>query len=306
MIYTRLDRIADSHQTCRRQQLHLIEPALNQKVISVNFVTNMYRYGFGLAMVLLGVAASQAQAAGCTKTVRWNQDPPYFTRGGTGDVAGIDADIVREALRRMACKPVFSEMPWARALLELEMGRLDILPGAFKTPEREEFAFFSVDVNRSPNVLFMSARASVKYRFERLVDVASTPFRLGAQIKVSYGDEFDALMAQPAFAARVVPLTHRASAWKMMQADRLDGVIADQVTGIMEIQQLGMAADVVKTRIIVSGDAAKIAFSRKSINPAFVEQFNKAFESMKTDGTYRRILEAYLPCKVSAEKLGCE
>lgn len=264
--------------------------------------TSWHRVLAVLAMLLF---TQPAMAEECRKAVRWNDDPPYFSRSVSGQVEGINADLITEILQRIGCKPVFQEMPWARALLELESGRLDVLPGAFKTPEREKFAYFSNPINRSANVLFMSKQANAAYHFERLADMAQTDFRLGAQIKVSYGADYDALLSNPAFNARITPVTQRLGAWKMIAANRLDGIIADQLTAMAELQRLGLNDAIVKSNVVVSSDPSMVAFSRKSVSLAWVEQFNQAFEAVKADGSYRRIMGRYLSCKVSVEKLGC-
>ena len=90
----------------------------------------------------------------------------------------------------MGCQARFVEMPWARGILSLRKGTLDILPGALKTSAREEFAYFSQPINRSPNVLFMAKAATQKYQFTQLADLIGSDFRLGAQIDVIYGAEY--------------------------------------------------------------------------------------------------------------------
>ncbi|MEB3733140.1 transporter substrate-binding domain-containing protein [Halopseudomonas pachastrellae] len=60
-----------------------------------------------------------------------------------GSVRGISIDTHTTVLERLGCKTVLRKLPWARALRELETGRLDILHGAFRRPEREVYAHFS-------------------------------------------------------------------------------------------------------------------------------------------------------------------
>lgn len=206
----------------------------------------------------------------------------------------------------MGCEPNFIKMPWARALHELEQGRLDILPGALWTEQRDAFAYFSRPVNRSPNVLFVTKSAMKRYRIGRLDDLANSDFRLGAQIKVSYGAQFEALLKSPEFAARLVPVSERMGAWKMMEVGRIDGLIADEITGLAEIRQLSLVDEIVRSNVVVSGDASMVAFSKQSISAGFVARFNRALEAMMADGAYKTIKERYVPCTASVETLGCK
>jgi len=254
------------------------------------------------------VAASccLAQAQACVKSVRWYSDVPYAFRASDGEIKGLDIEIARMAMKQMGCEVNFVEMPWARALVELEQGRLDVLPGALLKPEREVFAYFSRPINRSPNVLFMGKSAAEKYSIKQLSDLLRTNFRLATQIDVSYGTSYDALLKDPEFKSRLSPLTNRLGAWKMIERDRIDGLIADEVSGLLELQRLGLTDAVAKTRVVVSAEPAMFAFSKKTNNLQFVTAFNNIFGTMLADGRYKEIAQRYLPCTVSVENLGCK
>jgi len=258
-----------------------------------------------LLVYLSLVNGAFAQEAVCTKTVRWFDDAPYSFRGADGEIRGLNVEIARVVLRQLGCEAVLVELPWARALAELESGRLDILPGALRKPEREVYAHFSRPINRSPNVLFVGRKAAERFKLTQLADIVGTDFRLGTQIDVSYGPSYDELIKKPEFKARLSPLTMRRSAWKMIDRDRIDGLIADEVTGLLELQQLGLSESVAKTRVVVSGDPALFAFGKKTVTRDFVDAFDKAFGALVVDGRYREIAQRYLPCTVSVEKLGC-
>ncbi len=261
--------------------------------------------GIVMFCVLLMAIVSPAWAAECEKTVRWRHDPPYAWQEANGNLTGQHVELTRVVLDRLGCQARFIEMPWARALLDLEEGRLDILPGALRTPERSRFAFFSRAINNSPNLLFMRKDARQRYRFRKLADLIGSDFRLGAQIKVAYGPEYDMLLPDPAFAAQLTMITDRRSAWKMIQADRIDGLIADQITGAIELQELGLSELVVATDLVVSDDTSHIALSRRSVDARFAEQFDQALENLYRDGTAQAIAQRFLPCKVAANGLHC-
>ena len=256
-----------------------------------------------LCLLLLAGAAQVGRA--CEKTVRWANDPPYDMPDATQQVHGANSDLLREVLGRMGCKPRFVELPWARGLHNLKKGSLDILPGALITPEREAFAYFSQPIHSSPNVLFMNQEAAKRFAFDSLGQISHSNFRLGIQIDVTYSREYAELIKQADFKARTLPVTDRKGAWQMLSAGRLDGLIADEVTGLMELQQLGLTQRIVRSSLVVSEEPAVVAFSRKSVTPEFVEQFNAALAASIADGSYARITQRYFPCTVAAANLGC-
>ena len=141
------------------------------------------RLKFGLlvsAMVLFADAAALA----CTKTVRWNDDPPYSMQKPDGEITGIVVEMMKRVLAELGCVVRFEKLPWARALCDLEHGRLDILPGALKTSAREKFARFAGPYSNSPNALFFRKGLENQGSIRHLADLKGLPFRLGVQINV--------------------------------------------------------------------------------------------------------------------------
>jgi len=256
--------------------------------------------------LLLLVLAHAGDALACTKTVRWYDDAPYAFRTAGGKVEGFDVDLAREALRRAGCAMRLVEMPFARALAELEAGRLDILPSTFRSAQRERYAYFSIPTLQSPNVLYLGPGVAEKYPLARLDDMLGTGFRLGVQIGVSYGDKFDALKADPRFQANMVPVTLRRNAWKMMSLGRIDGMIADQASAELEIGQLKLSDELRAGRVVVSTSTAMFAMSKQSNSADFVATVNKALAAMVEDGQYRKIRARYLRCPPGVKVLGCK
>jgi polar amino acid transport system substrate-binding protein len=244
-------------------------------------------------LAALAITPLAATAADCEKTVRWSEDPPHAFKMPDGRLGGIIPDEVNEVMARLGCTVRWVDMPWARALVELKVGRLDMLPGALRTPERDTFARFSLPGPRSDNVLFMSVAAQSTYRFTRLLDMRGTGFRLGAQIGVVYGQEFDELMSNPAFAATVQLVPNRRTLWLMLQAGRIDGVIADEHVGPTEIAQLGLQDKIKPTSIVLPDQGTSVAFSRATVSQEFVDRYNQALVSMHRDGSLTRIERRY-------------
>lgn len=213
----------------------------------------------------------------------------------SGEVGGIAVDVDRAVLAQLGCQMRLVKLPWARALKELENGRLDILHGAFRKPEREVYAYFSGKVlPPSRNILFMHRDALVRWPVTRLLELRDTPFRLGAQTNVSYGDDYQQLMSEEAFASRVSFNASRHNLWRMIDKHRLDGLIADESTGVYELRELGLSEQIQPTAVVVSSEAAEVAFSKATSTEAFVQSYAAALQQMVADGSYARIVHNYL------------
>ncbi|OHD12744.1 MAG: hypothetical protein A2Z96_06560 [Spirochaetes bacterium GWB1_48_6] len=233
---------------------------------------------------------------GSTLRVRWNEDPPYSMTNSEGKIVGIDVELIQVTLGLMGYKIDLVKMPFARGLEALKGGDIDILPGAFITSERQVYALFSDPGFSSRNVLFITSSALKKWQFIKLSDLTGTGFRLGVQIGVSYGREFELLLKNINFSNQLSPVSERIQLWKMAALGRIDGLIADELTGKYELAQLGLREQILPTPVIVSeveSEPVGVAFSKKTVSLSFVELYNKTQSRMNNDGTTLNILEKY-------------
>lgn len=251
--------------------------------------------------LLLAACGLALAAKPCVLKQRWNEDPPYSMRLSNGEITGLNIELVRTALTRMDCKVELLEMPFARALTELEAGRLDILPGALRRPEREAFAHFAVDRWHSRNMLFAHVEAKDAWPQRKLAEIRVSGFRLGVQLGVSYGPEYAMLSRDASFMRTLEKSGSRRNLWQMVKLRRIDGLIADELTARHELAELGLADKVRMTEVIVSDEPSGFAFSKKTLDAAFVTRFNEATEAMQKDGSYQAIVQKYLNAAPTAK-----
>ena len=65
--------------------------------------------------------------------------PPFEFKAEDGSYKGITADFISLAASKVGLKPVPIIRPWADLITDLKKGKIDVAPGLFKTPAREEF-----------------------------------------------------------------------------------------------------------------------------------------------------------------------
>lgn len=239
--------------------------------------------------------ASMASAEYCVKTFRWAEDPPYTYRSEEAPegVSGIDADIVRTVLDRMGCEVVFVEMPWARALAELKSGRVDIVSGAFDTPERRQYAYYSAYGQSVPNVLFMRAEDAKDTRISSFVDFLESDLILGGQVGVNYGPEYFQALRSGVLGERLYLVPDRELLWRMLDRGRVDAVAASYLTGVMEINKQGYSGQILNTSIELSSAPAFIIFSKASVDESFVTRFDEVYREVRVNGVLQAIVDTH-------------
>lgn len=257
----------------------------------------MKRYSFSYYFSVMSLTLLLIQPVfACSKVMRWSDDAPYSFIDPTQPslVQGISVDIARAILSSLNCELKLVKMPWARALASLRTGDIDLLSGAFKTPNRQAYAHFSSVAEYSENVLFLRNNEEQKWNLTALADIPARQFKLGAQINVSYSSEFDLLRQQEHFLEQLYLNSSRQSLWKMLSLKRIDGVIADKKTGLIELKNLGLNKIIIPSSLIISNAPSFYAFSQKTTTEHFVKQFDEAFLNLRHHGDVSKIENSYL------------
>lgn len=244
--------------------------------------------------LLLAVLTASAPAAECVQTVRRNPDPAASIRGPDGQLTGVRLTLTLEALRRMGCRAVVTDLPWQRAVAMLSQGELDVLPAMHRTPEREAFARFSGRLTPARFRVFV--RPGLQQPPADLAALHRAGLRMGLQAGVTYGEALETLLADKGFAARVERVASRPSLWRMLARGRVDAVLAEDFSAVWELEQLGLLGEAQATTLIIEGQSTSTAFSRRHHDADFVARFDAALAEIARDGTEQavtaRLLEA--------------
>ena len=242
----------------------------------------------------------------CLKTIGFIDEFPFATMGADKKAHGINVDLITEALKRVGCAAQFVNLPVPRGLLYLQSGSIDMFSGVIKTDERAKYAHFSVPFTRSPMYIYLSDKSQLPKNLETLADFIGTNLRIGVLNNRAYGTDFIKLSKNPEFAKRLNSVNNQDSVWRMIGVGRLDATISDATTANADLLRLGLTNTVHRSSIVVSNDADHVAFSKKNVDSEFVDRFNAAFSSMLLDGSFTKIWQSYIDCKVSVKNLGCE
>ncbi len=140
---------------------------------------------YTLLIFLINLSFSQAnflnQQGHKTKltacSVEW---PPYTIKENTSDnVRGIHSDILQEIALDIGIKIEGSEMNWNRCLAMVKNGRIDMVYGASKKPEREEFMIYPKTAMHRASYSFATVKGA-KHGWDNSMDVKKIPSLIGS------------------------------------------------------------------------------------------------------------------------------
>lgn len=213
--------------------------------------------------------------------LRVGSDIPYppFEFGRAPDYEGFDVDIVNEVAKRLDLETKFVKTPFDPIFRNLAQGRFDMVASSTTiTPERERTVDFSDPYFPANQSLMVKRGSDIKTEG----DLAGK--RVAAQLGTTGADY--AKKEVDAETVRTYDLVD--DAFKALQADQVDGVIADfPVTKYAERSK----EDLVVVQTIETGEEYGLGFAKKSTE--LRQRVNKALQDMKDDGTYTRIYKKW-------------
>ena len=209
---------------------------------------------------------------------------------------GIDKDIAEEMTRRSRCHITLTVLPRARIWQLIESGALDFTLSGISNPQRDRFAAFAWYVS---NKYYLLARRDAEVRsvseFRRRREL-----RLGLIRSFRYGERANEFVDSLESEERVT----YAGSLEPLYTILLEGGIQAMIIEPFDFPVIAGAQLKAQTSILEFADAAVphgLVMSRKSLVPAQLQAWGDVIQSMRADGTMRRIFEKYFPADLAKQ-----
>ncbi len=229
----------------------------------------------------------------------WSTYPPFSyreTARGHQHWTGLDVDLLGQIAHHAGYKIESTEINWSEHVREIGTGKRDVAASATRTLDREQLAWFSVPYRSETIVLIVPTGKSATLHAAtepELIDlIKSTGFRLGVDEGAAYPSELiRAFLADPASSNQVMAMKQQKLLDELL-AGNIDGYLSNRIVAATNIAAHNAEYQVEEHPMMFHGDL-HIMFSKASVAPEVVEQFNMAIETVKLDGTYRKLNEKY-------------
>ncbi len=203
---------------------------------------------------------------------------------------GIDKDIADEMARRSGCRISTPLMPRARIWQLIESGALDFSLSGITNPQRDGYAAFAWYV---ANKYYLLVRKDAHVQSVR--DFQRHPqLKLGIIRSFRYGDSANKFVDLMDDDQRVVYATSLDPLYEILLANKVQAMIIEP----FDYPVVEGASLRAQTQIVEFDDPPVphgLIMSRKALTPAQQLAWRELIESMRTDGTIRRIFEKYFP-----------
>ena len=245
---------------------------------------------FVSALVSLPVSAGPERL-----TVAYPQWPPYkIVQNGT--IGGIDALVLDEIARRTGLAFDYVECPWARCLILLQNGGVDLITSIAQTEERRASMDFLEPAARDNYAISFYTNVKGRYAISRYEDLYGLD--IGVIRRSAYFERFDQdRQLQKTLVTRETQLVD------MLASQRLDVIVGIGANLDYLIHESGRSGVIRKSSFeIETKDPAYIAVSKKSTHKNAVPRLEKALSDLRRAHEIERIERTFLDALVREKR----
>ena len=226
---------------------------------------------------MFAACGGNKEAAQKVYVVGTNAEYPPFEYVENGEIAGFDAEIIKEAAKRMEIEYKWLNTNFDGLIPALQTKKVDIvIAGMSVTPEREKAVNFSIPYLTSNVAIVTNSKNPIK----DMNDLS------GKSYGVELGTTKEA-SARKIDGAEVVPFSSTTGALVALKSGKIDGMVLDESVSSKYIEK---NPELVLVGVM-EGEPKAAAFNKD--DKELMENFSKVLEEMITDGTVAELREKY-------------
>ncbi len=224
----------------------------------------------------------------------WDPWKPYQYLDNNKKLVGLDIKLIGSTIEHMGCEIKYVKIPWKRLLLSVKDGSIDFAAGVSKTNERSAWGYFSHTYRKSDIGLFILKEDKHKYPYDSLTTLfKNIRFSVGMLRGAYIGEEVKMLLNNPKTRESFELVSIETQNPKKLLVNRIDGFLADKVTGRQYLRELeGLYMAVIHPMHVFSSDL-HLLFSKQSTSQKLVDKFNKSLSVLQKNGAHQKIFNEY-------------
>lgn len=233
-----------------------------------------------------GALAAVQKAGVLTIGTEGTYRPFTYHDGGSGKLVGYDVEVAEAVAKELGVKAKFEETQWDAIFAGLESHRFDVIANQVSiTPEREAKYEFSKPYTVSTGVIVVKSSDNKISSFDDLK---------GVTVAQSLTSSWYTLAQKSG--AQIQAVEGWAQSVALVQQGRVEATLNDKLTWL-DFKKQGDASGLKVAA--ETTDSSKNAFAFAKGSGTLVKAVNKALDSLRADGTLKKISAKYFGDDVS-------
>ena len=245
-----------------------------------------------LISVILCFAAVDIYADCQVKIRVVSDESPEYYQDEQGNWQGMAIELAKVLMNEAKCEPIFINIPWKRALLQMEEGELDLMLNLSITEERKKSMYF-IGPQRDESAVLVVHRES-DFKINTFDDFQNLPKHVGMIRGAFYGESFDSkYQNDSSFAKSFYFTTGTEQLVAMLNRKRISGYIGDLYPDAYNIKTDTLYKDFKIHPFLVNHDWVYFGLSKKSVSKELLATLQRAYNQATAKGKFKRVLERY-------------
>lgn len=240
----------------------------------------------------------------CQLDVRLEQFGPASQKNKHDSWFGIDMDLTKALLDEAQCGFSVLEVSWARALIMLNRGEIDIILNVSKTIEREKNYYFIGPVHNE-TIVFATYEHG-KYPLNSIADILKLDRPIAIQRNAYYGEAIQNLLEQADYQESFVHVANNETKLRLLKRGRISGFLEAKRNITHGIENDSNYEGVWFPDLVIHKNPIYFALSKKSINKALKLKISDSFDRLTSQGKIKKIIlkheKSHLPTTLIQEK----
>ncbi len=221
----------------------------------------------------------------CEIKVQVSDFPPYSYQKD-GEWQGSRVVLSQRLGQKLNCTVRFMDVPWARALLLMQQGDIDLMFNLTPTPDRRHYIWFSRP-HHLERLAFATTLTDLQWRQISSLDALSNfPGTIALTQGSFMGAQMQKMLQQSAFRQKTIEVAERRIKNELVLKDRAQGLVEDldylqfAIANFPEYQQLFI------TPLRLTQTKVAAGFSRNSALAAQQKQIEQAIAELDQAGLW--------------------
>ncbi len=273
---------------------------MNQNVRNCAPMQQLYRFLLGVLLALMAYPALSQQESKVLRSGWYLWDPYQYevVKSDLKHLTGLDVQLLRAVFGKMGIELQIDPVSWRQHQQDVKDGTRDIAGGAFRSKEREEYAYYSIPYRSEKDMLYVRKDEQQKFKFktaEELVKILETgTYKLGVIDGFFYGSALMQYINDPRYSDRIIKVKDDRDNFTNLLENKIDAFPIDHLVGATLGWRHGWQKQIVEMPNPVFEDSIHVLFSKKTTSPEFVDRFNQTLLQMQNSGEYNKVMQNYL------------
>ncbi len=227
--------------------------------------------------------------------VRVTNYPPQYFRDANGKWTGIDIELAEAIILKAGYTPEFVELPWSRALKDIEEGNIDMMMNLSKTDERSNFLNW-IGPERHSKMIIVVNKVNTNMKINKIDDLVILAKKMninfGIQSDAFYSEDFNEILKDPIFKPYFETVPKSETNYRKLKSKRLLGFFEEALTATDQIKNNPDYNEFCIHSFQISSDPVYFGISKK-LSTLNYEKLKKAFDQLEKSGELKKIRDKY-------------